>query len=399
MDSAARYDRQHINDDAESMVSSTPTLIQPPPEEHRRFLRHNGNDGLHNFTDLHDVEEQHEHEMQAPSETSVQRRDGFMRLESNGNLRDISNNGGSKWATLRSIMMGPTSRPWFTWLSATAMIVTMVFALAKHHDISGSMLETQPFNPMIGPSFTILINTGARYTPCMRPLPDYQASTVIDSCLSKNATCTLEQLCGGSGSSNQGYRLLSPIFIHAGLLHIVVCLLAHFQVGATLERDMGFLSFGFLYLVCGIWGFAFSSLMSSAQTASMGCSGALMGLVGFMMVETVKNWKTIRRRTRRLASLSLSIILAFVFGIFPGIDNFAHVGGLATGIIMGFLLMSPAASTSRWITWGIRAAALTVLVVVFVIMLYMFYSAYDPTKICPNCRYFSCIPVSNWCDI
>ncbi|KAG2227631.1 hypothetical protein INT45_004672, partial [Circinella minor] len=418
--SNTQYDRQHINDDAESMVSSTPTLIQPPPEEQRRFLRHNNHsDGYHHLSNLQDVEEQ-AHEAQ--SEQSFQRRDGFMRLGSGGNLIQTNNNdNGVRWVTVRGILMGPTDRPWFIWLSAVTMIVIMIFEIAKHHDALGSMIQTDPLNPMIGPTFTILINSGARYTPCMRSLPDYEVTTIINNCYSNNATCTLEQLCGGS--SNQGYRFFSPIFIHAGIIHVIVNLLIHFQVGSDIERDIGFLRFGFLYLVSGTWGFALSSLLSPAERASMGCSGALMGLVGYLLVDTLMNWKSIRGRTRRFISLLVSIILIFLFGIFPGFDNFAHlgnknnkkkkereillryklkcikIGGFLTGIIIGVLLISPVGSTSQWITWGVRVVALTLLVVVFVIMLYMFYSAKDPTKICPNCKYFSCVPVSNWCDI
>ncbi|KAI8141718.1 rhomboid family-domain-containing protein [Fennellomyces sp. T-0311] len=391
-----RLDRyQNNNDDAESMVSSTPTLIQPPPEEQRRFLRNNNNnDGFYNFSDLQNVDEE-DQDMHS-SENTSQRRDGFMRLSSNRNLREASS-GGSKWAEIRDILLGPTARPWFTWFSATAMIVIMVFELAKNHDATGSMIQTDPFNPMIGPTFTILISSGARYTPCMRSLPDYQANTMINSCYANNATCTLQELCGGN--SNQGYRLFSAIFIHAGVIHIVVNMLVHFQVGSDIERSLGFLRFGFLYLVSGTWGFALSSIVSSTQTASMGCSGALLGLLGYLLVDTLTNWKTIRRRTRRLASILLSVVIAFAYGLFPGIDNFAHLGGFITGIIVGVLLVSPVASTSRWITWGIRAAALAMLMVGFVIILYIFYSAGDPTKICPNCKYFSCIPVSNWCDV
>ncbi|KAI7859879.1 rhomboid family-domain-containing protein [Circinella umbellata] len=321
-----------------------------------------------------------------------------MRLGSGGNLIQTNDNDNDKkWATIRDILMGPTDRPWFIWLSAITMIVIMVFEIAKHHDVLGSMIQTDPLNPMIGPTFTVLINSGARYTPCMRSLPDYEVTTVINNCYSNNDTCTLEQLCGGG--SNQGYRFFSPIFIHAGIIHVIINLLIQFQVGSNIERDLGFLRFGFLYLVSGTCGFALSSLLSPAERASMGCSGALMGLVGYLLVDTFINWKSIRGRTRRLLSLLISVILTFLFGIFPGFDNFAHLGGLLTGVVIGVLLILPVASTSQWITWGIRVVALTLLVVVFVIMLYIFYSAEDPTKICPNCKYFSCVPVSNWCDI
>ena len=152
--SNAQYERQHINDDAESMVSSTPTLIQPPPEEQRRFIRHNNHSGrYHHLFNIQDTEEQ-PHE--TPSEQSFQRRDGFMRLGSDGNLMQTDSNESSvKWGTIRGILTGPTDRPWFTWLSATTMIVIMVFEIAKHHDASGSMIQTDPLNPMIGPTFTV----------------------------------------------------------------------------------------------------------------------------------------------------------------------------------------------------------------------------------------------------
>ena len=51
-----------------------------------------------------------------------------------------------------------------------------------------------------------------------------------------------------------------------------------------------------------------------------------MGLVGYLLVDTLINWKIIRGRTRRLISLLFSMVLAFLFGIFPGFDNFAHLG-------------------------------------------------------------------------
>ena len=92
---------------------------------------------------------------------------------------------------------------------------------------------------------------------------------MINNCYSNNATCTLEQLCGGS--SNQGYRFFSPIFIHAGIIHVVVNLLIHFQVGSDLERNIGFLRFGFVYLVSGTWGFALSSLVSPAERGNIKC--------------------------------------------------------------------------------------------------------------------------------
>lgn len=53
-----------------------------------------------------------------------------------------------------------------------------------------------------------------------------------------------------------------------------------------------------------------------------------MGVVGYLGVDTVAHWRhnNHHRPVRRLLSIVLSLVFAFVFGLFPGIDNFAHLG-------------------------------------------------------------------------
>lgn len=106
-----------------------------------------------------------------------------------------------------------------------------------------------------------MIHVGARYTPCMRPLPAYSPSTVISDCdINPNSTtCTLAELCGPTAG---GYRFMSAIFLHAGIVHLGLNLLVHCQLGAMLEPAMGSLGYAFLYLASGVAGFSLSSLVS-----------------------------------------------------------------------------------------------------------------------------------------
>lgn len=137
---------------------------------------------------------------------------------------------------------------------------------------------------------------------------------------------------------------------------------------------------------------------------STGCTGSLVGLAGFMLVDMAFHPDTVQKR--RLVCVLLSIPVAFLFGIFPYIDNFCHlgntknacvycdirriliygpcyypiIGGLAMGIIMGCALV-PQRKTSSCIEWCIRAIAASIAVAVFASCLYVFYSVSDPTTV------------------
>lgn len=60
----------------------------------------------------------------------------------------------------------------------------------------------------------------------------------------------------------------------------------------------------------------------------MGCSGALFGIIGYMFVDVIVNWKNIVNPTRELVKLLIVTIISLVLGLLPGLDNFAHLGKL-----------------------------------------------------------------------
>lgn len=58
----------------------------------------------------------------------------------------------------------------------------------------------------------------------------------------------------------------------------------------------------------------------------MGCSGALFGIIGYMFVDVIVNWKNIMNPVRELVKLFIVTIISLVLGLLPGLDNFAHLG-------------------------------------------------------------------------
>ncbi|KAI9282549.1 rhomboid family-domain-containing protein [Sporodiniella umbellata] len=307
---------------------------------------------------------------------------------------------------LRRMLWGPVRVPTFSYLSMLTMIGILIYELVRSRQLTGSSIQTSPFNPMIGPSFQVLVNEGARFTPCIRTVPSYSATSVFSNCFgSASDTCTLEELCGFGGffggPPNQNFRFVLPIFMHAGVLHFFINMLTHLRLGVDLEKTLGTPRYAILYLASGIWGFVLSAMLSSPSSASTGCSGALFGLIGYMFIDVLIRWKQLAHPLRDLMSLLMSTIISLIIGLFPGLDNFAHLGGFVVGILMGLLIAPKFPMTTlktKLLMCAVRFLALVGLIVLFVVTIHQLYSVTDPSTICPNCKYLSCIPVSNWCD-
>jgi hypothetical protein len=114
----------------------------------------------------------------------------------------------------------------------------------------------------------VLVNTGARFTPCIRDVPSFPVTEIVHFCYQNaTSTCTLEELCGfdgfgPSGIPNQSFRLVIPIFMHAGVVHFLMNMLTHLRLGVDLERALGTPRYFVLYMASGIGGFIVSAMLS-----------------------------------------------------------------------------------------------------------------------------------------
>jgi membrane associated rhomboid family serine protease len=155
----------------------------------------------------------------------------------------------------------------------------------------------------------------------------------------------------------QWWRLLASAFLHGGLLHIGVNMLALFRVGPLAERLMGPWRFLALYLASALAASALSAAMHPAGPASVGASGAIFGVVGVLMAP---RWRRAPGFPQGLALrlhqwLFSAVILTFGLGLALGatdgpfiIDNAAHTGGLLCGFAIGYLWPSFLARSGPW---------------------------------------------------
>jgi tetratricopeptide (TPR) repeat protein len=129
------------------------------------------------------------------------------------------------------------------------------------------------------------------------------------------------------------------MFIHGGAWHLAMNMFFLYQLGSACERLLGSVSYTLMYLLSGIAG-GICSLAWHPVTNSVGASGALFGILG-AMIATYKFGEFSMPRFYVQASLRSMLFCAginLLLGIFGNIDNAAHIGGLVTGFIFGFLV-------------------------------------------------------------
>ncbi|PVI05260.1 rhomboid-domain-containing protein [Periconia macrospinosa] len=356
---------------------------------------------------------------------------------------------------------------WVVYFMTTVQVAVFVGELIKNGILTGSPIQTKPnFNIMIGPSPFVLINMGARYVPCMHYIRTVVENKAMEwpcpnlTVLNDNK-CDLNQLCGLGGvpkqdynfswedraahkdkEPNQWYRFITPIFLHAGLIHIGFNMLLQWTLGRDMEKEIGSLRFALVYFSAGIFGFVLGGNYAAEGITSVGASGSLFGILALVLLDLLYNWNTRRSPVKDLMFLLLDFAISFVLGLLPGLDNFSHIGGFLMGLVLGICLLHsppiirariasdpPYSSVSNaagpakgdnnvqkllkepvgffkgrkpfwWAWWGVRAIALIMTLVGFILLLRNFY---DFRNGCSWCRHLTCLPITtggvNWCDM
>lgn len=137
------------------------------------------------------------------------------------------------------------------------------------------------------------------------------------------------------------WRLITPMFIHGGLLHFAFNNWALYVLGYQLEHLLKPSRYLLLYLLSGIGGTMASSLAS--LSTSVGASGALFGLLGCGLYIERTIQSKIQQMTGykpRTGAYTGMVVANILFGfIIPQIDNAAHIGGLLVGVSFAYILL------------------------------------------------------------
>jgi membrane associated rhomboid family serine protease len=181
---------------------------------------------------------------------------------------------------------------------------------------------------------------------------------------------TGQHLLGPGGiSDGEYYRLFTSMFLHLGLLHLVMNMWALWVVGRTLETVLGPVRFLVLYLVAGLGG-SVAVFLFAPNPGSVGASGAIFGLFAALFV-------VMKRMRRDVTTLIPLLVINLIISFVPGISLAGHMGGLVTGGIVA-LALAYAPSKNRNIYAGATVAVLLVLFSVAIILQTQHIQGYIP---------------------
>ena len=139
------------------------------------------------------------------------------------------------------------------------------------------------------------------------------------------------------------YRLLTGIFLHGGLFHLLFNCYALWIIGNQIESYMGRCKYLIIYLFSGLMGALFSITFSNY--ASIGASGAVFGLLGSMLYfgYHYRIYLGSVIKSQIIPLIIFNLVLGFIIS---GVDNFAHIGGLLGGALITVALGVKYKSTS-----------------------------------------------------
>jgi rhomboid protease GluP len=139
-------------------------------------------------------------------------------------------------------------------------------------------------------------------------------------------------------AGGEWWRLATAVFLHGGIAHLAVNLWALWVGGRLTERLYGSATLLIVYLLSGLAGSIASVLWHPQGVISVGASGAVFGVFGALLAFLVTHRRAIDPRALWHVALPaiVFVIASLAFGATqPGIDNAAHLGGLAAGVAGG----------------------------------------------------------------
>ncbi|XP_006859216.2 RHOMBOID-like protein 8 isoform X2 [Amborella trichopoda] len=214
---------------------------------------------------------------------------------------------------------------------------------------------------------------------------------------------------------HEQWRLVTCIWLHAGVFHLVVNLSSIIFIGIRLEKEFGPLRIAIIYTLSACFGSLVSALFVQ-NCPAVGASAPTFGLLGAMLSGLIRNWSIYADKFPAFMALSFITTINLFLGLLPHVDNFANIGGFLSGILLGFMLftdpqvrqfdgkMAPydhhMKSSIKFEHKLDKPALRIVSLVIFLLGLIgaLLSGVYgiNANQYCSWCRYLNCVPIKKW---
>ena len=167
---------------------------------------------------------------------------------------------------------------------------------------------------------------------------------------------------------NEYYRLITGIFLHGDILHLLFNCYALFVIGSQIENFMGKTKYLIIYFVSAITGSLLSILLTKG--VSIGASGAIFGLMGSLLYFGY-HYRVYLGTVLKSQIIPLIVINLIIGFASSGIDNFAHIGGLIGGTLATLAVGVKYKSTKFEMVNGLIVLLILIAFLVFMALKYI----------------------------
>ncbi|KAI6212837.1 hypothetical protein M3Y94_00076400 [Aphelenchoides besseyi] len=206
----------------------------------------------------------------------------------------------------------------------------------------------------------------------------------------------LNDVCGMSpfllrDTPDQFYRFFIPLFIHAGIIRLLITVILQLTFMRRFELMIGWIRLSLIYFVSGVGGYL-ASASFVPYMPEVGPAGSQGGVLGALIINVIYNWNYLKE-PRRILFQHLAIAAGlFITGLLPFIDNWAQLFGFVFGILMAAALI-PYIEFGKGTRLLIVLSSLIITGLLFTFLVILFYGL--PVLDIPVLSLFNCPFIDN----
>lgn len=168
--------------------------------------------------------------------------------------------------------------------------------------------------------------------------------------------------------AGEWYRLFSSMFIHVGVLHLMLNMYALYIIGGQMESYLGKIRYIIVYILSGLVGNLFSLIFTNSVT--VGASGAIFGLLGSLLYFGY-HYRLILGNSLRHEVIPVILANLLIGLMIPGVDIWAHIGGLVGGVFATMAVGVPGKINQRSIINGVICTLLLIGFLGYIVFYYI----------------------------
>ena len=216
--------------------------------------------------------------------------------------------------------------------------------------------EQMPVHRALMARILIALNTAALVALALSDMESHSASLLMWRILGYDLAPSALRYGAFAGwlmEIGEYWRLIASVFLHQGVVHLVMNMIALYFFAFWIETLLGPWKFLLLYLASGIFGNLFgygvamlgqmAGMPSAGATYSIGASGAVFGVLGALLAcnwVAIGSFRAFLAHPRGRSMLSAIFFMTLIGLVVPIIDGMAHLGGMLAGFCLGFYFFS-----------------------------------------------------------